>query len=263
MTLNLGDALALTRTLTMFALTLQLIEILRLRKLLAPLAPWAWQRARYDFKDAQLLGAFFDFIFAQRTFTVILIAQFALVLAVFFDIHHSAIALTTIFLISLLISIRFRGTFNGGSDSMTLILLMALMLTAYFPGRTGIIKVALIYITIQSGLSYFIAGFVKIKTAGWRSGRTLSNYLTSSAYDVPEWVKKSMNSPNIAFIAAWVTMLFELSFVLMFSAPRIAPLWLACGMVFHLANFVTLGLNRFFWIWVATYPAIFWCATHL
>ena len=36
----------------------------------------------------------------------------------------------------------------------------------------------------------------------------------------------------------------------------LAALLLAAG--FHLSNAMFLGLNRFVWVWIATYPSLFW-----
>jgi hypothetical protein len=33
---------------------------------------------------------------------------------------------------------------------------------------------------------------------------------------------------------------------------------MALAACFHLANAALLGLNRFLWVWVAAYPALYW-----
>ena len=44
----------------------------------------------------------------------------------------------------------------------------------------------------------------------------------------------------------------------------LSPLWAMAlctvAMGFHFMVFRFFGLNRFFWAWVATFPAIIWCA---
>ena len=41
---------------------------------------------------------------------------------------------------------------------------------------------------------------------------------------------------------------------------RLAVVFCAVASVFHFLVFRFFGLNRFFWAWMTTYPAILWCA---
>ena len=60
---------------------------------------------------------------------------------------------------------------------------------------------------------------------------------------------------------SWVFILWEGLFGLVFLDVRLA--WLACasGVVFHFMVFRYFGLNRFFWAWLATYPALIYTVT--
>jgi len=82
-----------------------------------------------------------------------------------------------LFVITLLTSLRFRGVFNGGSDAMTLSVLLAL---AFFPKNMAAYSIA-----IQVGISYCIAGWVKLKEPAWIQGRALKLFLSSERYSVP------------------------------------------------------------------------------
>ena len=42
------------------------------------------------------------------------------------------------------------------------------------------------------------------------------------------------------------------------AAVRLTEVLLALAGLFHLANACLFGLNRFFWTWLAVYPAIVW-----
>ncbi|MBS2035682.1 hypothetical protein JST97_11895 [bacterium] len=126
--------------------------------------------------------------------------------------------------ITLLSAIRFGGSLNGGSDYMTLVILSSLLLPW---GR--------IYLAVQLTLSYVVAGLVKIRLPEWRNGKTLT-LLTG----LPAFLSLPM-------------LLWECSFPLAWSSPRLLWLYLAVGVCFHLCNAKILGLNRFFWIWLAAY----------
>ena len=45
-------------------------------------------------------------------------------------------------------------------------------------------------------------------------------------------------------------------------SPALSTL-LAVAATFHLANACLFGLNRFFWTWLAVYPAILWLQDRL
>jgi hypothetical protein len=57
---------------------------------------------------------------------------------------------------------------------------------------------------------------------------------------------------------SWAVMLFEIAFPLTLISQPTLMVGLALAAVFHLANACLFGLNRFFWTWLAVYPAIVW-----
>lgn len=187
----------------------------------------------------------------------------------------SFFALITITKTSVLISMRWRGTFNGGSDYMSLIVSMGLLIArgaqafapyTELPLQTLGPKIALYYIAVQSTLSYFIAGLVKLRHREWRQGRALIDFLETPGYDVPKGILAtalaSRNggsySRNISWFVSWTMMLWEFTFPFFIAFSQTRMITLALGWAFHLANVYVLGLNRFFWMWWATYPAILW-----
>jgi hypothetical protein len=42
---------------------------------------------------------------------------------------------------------------------------------------------------------------------------------------------------------------------------RLAMIWCAGATLFHFLVFWFLGLNRFFWAWVSSFPAVLYCAS--
>ena len=53
-------------------------------------------------------------------------------------------------------------------------------------------------------------------------------------------------------------MLFELAFPMGFVHPALLKTTLAIAFAFHVANACLFGLNRFVWLWAASYPSLFW-----
>jgi hypothetical protein len=156
------------------AVILQTIELLLVRKSFSERGIWRWSELRKNFPIVSL----FDLLLNDRAFTIILglrLLAAILLIAQGHWIFSTVLAATT-----LLISLRWLGTFNGGSDYMTFLILYSIAIGRIFENNERVLKGALLYIAVQTCLSYFVAGFVKIKRADWRSGRALVSFLTSS-----------------------------------------------------------------------------------
>lgn len=151
----------------------------------------------------------------------------------------------------------FQGPYNGGSDRMGLLILWCLLAATLLPQRAWA-ELALGYLALQLTLSYFISGWVKITNRDWRSGRALADVFLFSAYPVAENMRALRHHPRLLQLASWGVMGLELAFPLaLLSAPSLVVA-LALTAFFHLANAVLFGLNRFFWTWIAAYPALIW-----
>lgn len=140
------------------------------------------------------------------------------------------------------IAIRWRGTFNGGSDAMTFLILAAWLLAACVPELES---VCLLYVAIQLVLSYFVAGLAKAFNPQWRNGEALSYFFSQSGFQI---------SHRTSICLSWILMAIECLFPLAFFAPT---LFVVTALAFHIANVYIFGLNRFFFAWLAAYPALF------
>ena len=163
---------------------------------------------------------------------------------------------------SLLALSRYQGPYNGGSDRMGLLALWCLTAAALAP--TALLREAFFgYLGLQLVLSYLVSGWVKIVNADWRSGRALADVFLFSAYPVAENLRALAGHPGLLRAASWAVMLLELLFPLaLLSETALIVALLAAGL-FHLANACLFGLNRFFWTWLATYPAVLWLQARL
>jgi hypothetical protein len=160
-------------------------------------------------------------------------------------------------LISIRLVIRFQGPYNGGSDSMTLLVLLCLWLFHIAPNQKWQ-EIVLGYLTVQSILSYFQAGWVKLINPDWRSGVALQQVFSVTAYPVSESVRQFSRKQSLIFYMSWAVIVFELIFPLAIFSEYLLYLFLLIAVSFHLANAFLFGLNRFFWIWPATYPVLIW-----
>lgn len=241
-------ALAWVTRLTALAVILQSVEALRLWPRVRKV--WSWRILRHDYTPIQqrlltpLLG--------DRSFPAVLVWQLLTSTALLIT---GWIALAPWLLAStLLVCLRWRGNFNGGSDSMTIVLLSSLTLAQFAP------RVALLYLATQTCLSYLVAGLVKLRHAGWRNGSTLAKYLRSPYYPVDQRAQNQAGRAHLMRLACWLILLFECGFGLFLVSPQLCLWGLALGFTFHAINARVLGLNRFLHAWVAAYPALYYCS---
>jgi uncharacterized membrane protein len=164
--------------------------------------------------------------------------------------------------LSLVILQRFQGPYNGGSDRMGLLALWCLTLSQLAPAPAWR-EVFFAYLGLQLMLSYFISGWVKVVNPEWRSGRALRDVFQFSTYPVSEALRLWAGRPRVLLAMSWAVMAFELAFPLAMLWRPALGVGLVIAATFHLANACLFGLNRFFWTWLAAYPAILWLQARL
>lgn len=158
---------------------------------------------------------------------------------------------------SILLIKRFHGPYNGGSDTMSILVLLCLWLANLAPSPMWQ-EIALGYLALQLTLSYFQSGLVKIENAEWRSGKALREVFALTAYPVSESLRSLANRPQLLLNVSRAVILGELLFPLTLLHSITLTIALVFAGVFHLANAVLFGLNRFVWSWLAAYPIILW-----
>lgn len=170
---------------------------------------------------------------------------------------QTPIALPALLITGLYVLRQFNGPYNGGSDRMGLLILFCLSLARAVP-HPIVQEGAFAYLGLQLLLSYFAAGFVKLKNPEWRNGRALADLLQFSVYPVSESVRSWSQYSNPLKWASRAVIFFELAFPFTLAHPLTLHWGLVIAAGFHLANALTLGLNRFFWIWIAAFPSLLW-----
>lgn len=155
-------------------------------------------------------------------------------------------------------ALNLRSNFGlDGSDHLAFINFAVTLLEKLFPHDKKAREVALAFIAAQSCLSYFTSGAVKLTSPVWRSGEAVTGVFRTRTYG-DRWFYRLVNdNPGLAKAVAWSVMLAEVLFPLVLVAPKpVARAILAGGAAFHLGNARFMGLNRFFWSFTATYPAV-------
>ncbi|MEZ4753843.1 MAG: HTTM domain-containing protein [Bdellovibrionota bacterium] len=146
---------------------------------------------------------------------------------------------------------------------MTLIILSGLSLASLFPENSPITSGCLWYICLQTCLSYFVSGSVKLRKANWRSGKALAAFIASSNYQLPMLIKQLFKNPFFLFISSWSVITMELCFPATLINPQVCLGLISAAFIFHIVNWYILGLNRFVFAWLAAYPAVYYCSSFL
>ena len=268
--LTLDQALSLTYLLAGVSNLIQAAELLSLRPAWRDLdGVWRWSELAPEFEKlpgpARRLA---ELTLPEQPFFLLQSARIlaALLLILQPDSYITTTALWICLFGTLATSVRWRGAFNGGSDAMSLVVLWPLALASLMPWPLTQ-HLALAYIGVQTLLSYWIAGLVKLAQPSWRQGKALKLFFETPQYNVPSLIRVWIRRPGAAFLLGWGVLLFELLSPLALSSPTATLFFLPAAGFFHLINAAVLGLNRFTWAWLSAYPAVIvlaqWVAARL
>jgi hypothetical protein len=233
------------------ATTIAALELIVMHRAVGETGVYRWSTLRCEVPSA--LRAPAGLVFSTTGTWLVLLAQLAAALALPFT--TCAVAPWIAFVTTLLIAMRFRGSYNGGSDSMLLVGLLALAVA-----RTDerLALAGLGYAAAQLVLSYTISGWAKLRDPQWRDGSALDVLVRLPHYGVPpRWIR--ILTSRAARPASFAMLAFECAFPFALVDIRVCVVMLVIAAVFHLANAVVFGLNRFLWAWLAAFPALlFW-----
>jgi len=253
-------AIRATELVFAWSLTLQTLEYLRMGQYTADDAFWSWQLQRADIPSATV-RALLDVLFKPQMHQLHLVLR--LCAAVALALQGASLPLIGfLFVGNLLILIRWRGAFNGGSDFMTLVVLTGLLISQVV-GALGHVELGwqagFWYIAIQAITSYFMSGAVKLLRREWRNGSAMTIFLNGAIYG-PLSAKHLLRNKWLTLLGSWGFIVWEILFPLSLLDPRLAAVFCAVAALFHFLVFWFFGLNRFFWAWLCAFPAIMWCS---
>ncbi len=243
-----------------WSLLLQSFEQWRVQRL-DRVSDWAVQRAEVPLRP-RWVRALLDRLFQPAPYQAMLWLRAGLAALLMAGLLPAAGAVA-LFVIAVALLFRWRGAFNGGSDFMTLVGLTGLLLAhgvGAFAGMGQGWRVGLWYVALQSITSYFVSGWVKLLRAEWRTGRALPVFLDSGVYG-PLPAHSVLRRPRVAQACAWAFTVWEGCFPLALLDVRLAAVFCAVAAVFHFLVFWFFGLNRFFWAWAVTDPAVLYAAS--
>ena len=189
----------------------------------------------------------------------------AALLLIFFNSNSRLSTVCVLVIIAVSIALYWRAPIGlDGSDQMSLITFVAVAIYKLFPADIHIAHASLWFIAVQGCLSYFVAGIAKVFSPVWRSGEAVRRILSTRTYGSSTAAYLVSGRDAVCVALSWLLMLFECAFplVLVFGKTGFA-VFAVLGILFHITNAVIMGLNTFVWAFVASYPAILFCAVSL
>ena len=247
------------------SLLIQTVEFFRIQDKMTARGVWVWPVLRKELpQNASWALKFFDFIFDEKIHLVHLCTRLFAVLLLLTQ-GASVALMVFLFLSNICLLFRFRGAFNGGSDFLTLVVITGLLLSEVFHHLNPIdwgYKAGFWYITLHTVSSYFISGWVKLKRREWRNGSALVMFLDGGIYG-PLASNSIFRIPEIAVLCSWSFILWEGLAPLLLLSSDVALVYCLIAAIFHFLVFWFFGLNRFFWAWCASFPALLYCAGRL
>ena len=260
--LDLVMAVRCLEWLLAWSLGLQTLEFLRIHRSGVVERIWHWPDQKDDVPDRpRWLKALLGHLFQPPVHQAHLWLRLAVLVHMAWN-GSQAWHFLFLFLSAVVVLIRWRGAFNGGSDFMTLVVLTGGLLAhgvGLWAHPSLGWQAGLWYICIHAISSYFMSGWVKLKHAPWRSGQALTVFLGNAIHG-PLPARSPFRKPWLARLSAWAFILWECAFPLALAGPVQAQVMCALAGVFHFLVFWHFGLNRFFWAWVTCFPAVIYCS---
>ena len=243
------------------SLLIQTLEFLRLRSVQQPDALWSWSVQRGDLAHtASITRRVFDWLYSEPVHKAHLLLRLATAASLY--VGSSIVSATLLFFSTIVILIRWRGAFNGGSDFMTIIALTGLMIAHWAQLVVSPVlawQAGLGYVCLQAMTSYFISGAIKLFSHEWRNGIALPYFLDGGLYG-PLAADSVFRRRPVAMLCSWGFILWECAVPMVLIGPRFALAFCAVALVFHLLVFRFFGLNRFVWAWLVSFPAMMYWA---
>jgi len=252
-----GLLLRLTEILVGISLAIQCLENLRLNAALSDAGVHARAVLAPDWRRLPpVLCAGLDWLYQPTPWRVMQALRLLAIVPLLLGCSLTSVV-AVLWLSQLVIAIRWRGAFNGGSDFMTLTALTGLGLGLLLQtlGLSRGVEFGLYYIALHSASSYFISGGVKCFHKEWRNGSALALFLDEGVYG-PLGDDHPFRNPTVATLVCAAFIGFELSVLVGLVFTPYMLVFCLLGVGFHFGVFWYLGLNRFVWAWIATYPSL-------
>lgn len=221
----------------------------------------------YKGASGRLICAVLAYPNIRILFYVRLVGSASLALAVLSG-TLSPVWVWTLLVIEVALFVRHR-VGQDGSRHMAVIVLLYLVVVTNIPSTRLLEIVAPGYVAAQLVVAYFFSGFGKLVSPMWRRGDAFRRIISTKDYGNSAVYEILARHPAASYIVGWVVILCELMFVgLIFVGVTLVPAdyayhIVAFGVIFHGVIAVVMGLNLFFFSFLAAYPPLVLTVQHV
>ncbi|MFT5780274.1 MAG: hypothetical protein ACI837_003235 [Crocinitomicaceae bacterium] len=225
---------------------------------------WEVSSLNYPWMSRGRIAPILDYLLDYKRFKYLIVLKLlssASLIGLVFFIDGWIISVLLSFATITTLSFNVRNPFGiDGSHQMTLIIYTMLFLSS-ISADGSIAQIACIwFIAIQSCLSYFVAGVYKLISPVWRNGIALVGILSTEMYGNKMVYNLMAKNLRLSKFFCWVVIIFECAYPLALINIDFAFVFVLIGILFHLNTSIVMTLNIFFWAFLASYPAIIYCA---
>ncbi len=242
------------------------LELLVAPRMLDDRALMSWEvgRLRHPLLVSGWMGHASHAVMKQPTFLTLLAVRALLATALLLGPQAWLLSRPPVLVMATLLFFWAKRSIYGqdGADQMQLIVWLAAVV-ALLSGQETSAELCLWFIAFQTGMAYCVAGFSKVRAAGWRRGNFLPGVLGTNIYGTQFMGGFLRHHHGLAFALSWTVLLFEMSFPLAWLLPwPWCLVYLVVGCGFHIANAFLMGLGSFLTTFLATYPALWFTLQH-
>jgi len=253
--------LQITTALTLLAILIaDLRFLINYKTLFADKGLLSWNILRH-YRSRYFRKKIPDTIYSGKWFWIVLISRVVLI-CIFLSLFrlelnfYSELTLALILALTMLISFR-AGFIHTGATELTSITLFIICISSFFHSP-AVISLGLCAIALQTIICYAVNGLVKAMERKWRSGEYLAGIAQTTSFSISpiRTIVSKIDRKYIGYVSVLVIS-FEIGFILTPFLPLPVLIGvLLIGIAFHLYNSIVMGLGTFFWVFIATYPAI-------
>jgi hypothetical protein len=257
------EELVLVSLIASIGVTVSSLECLSLAKHYRESGLFSWRvhRLREPSLYRPRMIHFLDRCFAYPSILVLFAIRCVAAILIFI-LHEQRFAICALTAIVGIISVglALRGPDGkNGSDQMSKMTFVSLALAFSSPSPI-MWQCELFFLCGQLCLAYVTSGAIRIQQEQWRDGSYLLLIFRQRSYGNRWCWKFGSQHPTALRFASLATLIFECCFPVGLLLPRkICWALVAIGVFFHLSNAIILGLNTFFWAYVALFPAFLSC----
>ncbi len=195
------------------------------------------------------------FFFDYPNFIILIALRFIISILLISNIIDE-VYIFLILLIQILILYR-NEIWLGLADGFSMIIFISL--SVYFNFDSIFIKdISIYFISIMTIISYFFTAYYKMKGKLWLNGQALKLILSTDVFGNEKMHYILHKNPKLSILLNHSVILFQLSTFFSILSPKLAIIFICLGFLFHLSISALMNLNNFFWVYISTYPCIYY-----